>query len=140
MESFTDFIYFRLSIAWKKIVKYYNSKSVQKYGISITQAYVLFCLLENNSMNIKALAEVLSVDNSAMTGLIDRMERDNLVERRVSKEDRRMLQIHLTDKGRKYGEMLFSWYRDINRKLADSLTSEQRSALDVLLKQADILE
>lgn len=35
-----------------------------------------------------------------MTGLIDRMERDGLVERRDDASDRRVQRIHLTEKGK----------------------------------------
>lgn len=140
MDTFNDFLYFKLGTAWKKVQKYYNKKSIKKYGISITQAYLLFCLLDSDGMNIKTLAEKLSIDSSAVTGLIDRMEKEKLVMRRVAQADRRSFTIHLTDKGRDCGLKLLSWYQSLNVSLTSSLKPKQLSALDSLLKETERLD
>jgi MarR family transcriptional regulator, negative regulator of the multidrug operon emrRAB len=49
---------------------------------------------------IDALARVVGLSHSGTVRLVDRLERDGLVERRRSQSDRRVNALHLTEKGR----------------------------------------
>ena len=55
-------------------------------------------------MSLSELSERIRAQNSTVTGIIDRMERENLVSRERSKEDRRVVYIKLTAKGRRLAE------------------------------------
>ncbi len=46
------------------------------------------------------LAEATGVTRATMTGLIDTLERDGLVRREHAPDDRRMMLVHLTERGR----------------------------------------
>jgi len=46
------------------------------------------------------LAELTGVTRATMTGLIDTLERDGLVKREPGSADRRMMLVHLTERGR----------------------------------------
>ena len=50
-----------------------------------------------------------------MTGLLDRMERDDLLARKADPEDRRAQRIHLTDSGRRVKEPVLAV---VNKTLA----------------------
>ena len=45
------------------------------------------------------LSRVLSIDNSTITGLIDRLEKSGFVSRNASNSDRRMFRIFITPQG-----------------------------------------
>ena len=50
-------------------------------------------------LSLSELSEKIRAQNSTVTGIIDRMERESLVTRERSKEDRRVVYIKLTPKG-----------------------------------------
>jgi DNA-binding MarR family transcriptional regulator len=51
-------------------------------------------------LSLSELSERIRAGNSTVSGIIDRMEREELVRRVRSKEDRRVVHIKLTEKGR----------------------------------------
>lgn len=57
------------------------------------------CCLPSAPLTPAQLADRSGVTRATMTGLIDTLERDGLVSRVPSKEDRRMMQVVLTGKG-----------------------------------------
>ncbi len=71
-------------------------------GVSkVRPAYlgVLMSLWRKDGLKVVELGRKAGLEPSTMTGLIDRMERDGLVTRRVDPKDRRAQQIHLTEQG-----------------------------------------
>ena len=60
----------------------------------------LFALWKEDGLKVVELGRQSGLETSTMTGLIDRMERDGLVERRDDATDRRVQRINLTEKGR----------------------------------------
>jgi MarR family transcriptional regulator, organic hydroperoxide resistance regulator len=57
-------------------------------------------LLETiGDLSLSELSDKIRAQNSTVTGIIDRMEREGLVLRVRSTEDRRVVRIHLTEKG-----------------------------------------
>ena len=65
------------------------------------QLTVVKILEQIGDMSLSELSERIRAQNSTVTGIIDRMERENLVSRERSKEDRRVVYIKLTAKGRR---------------------------------------
>lgn len=139
MERFADFICFKLGSAARKIQRYYNNK-LNGYGITIGQAFILFSLLEQEGLNIKALGKKLNLDNSAMTGLVDRLEKENLVERRDDPEDRRAYLIFFTQKGKKMATVTFPIAAEFNARLKAAFDPEAQLALSRLLAAIEDLD
>ena len=82
------------------ILQSYLKRESIKAGVKITppQAAILF-LLKKNPCSMSELSNVLHVDNSAVTGLIDRLEKSGYVARKMNPLDRRSYSIHITDSG-----------------------------------------
>ncbi|NIQ93625.1 MAG: MarR family transcriptional regulator, partial [Desulfuromonadales bacterium] len=72
----------------------------EDYDISPAQFDLLSQVAAEPGLSQQALADRLLVTKGNVCGLLDRMERDGLVERRRDEEDRRINQVHATDKGR----------------------------------------
>jgi len=119
MEQFTDFWCFRLGAIVRRIGREYNSR-YQEHGITLGQSFILFDLLEYEGKSVKEIAGNIQVDSPAVTGFIDRMSREGLVERREAPEDRRSFQIFLTDKGRLLAEKVLPIAEEYNRKVKTS--------------------
>jgi DNA-binding MarR family transcriptional regulator len=73
-----------------------------KEGIKVTlpQATVLFLLQEKNGRMLSEIGQVIGVDNSAVTGLADRLEKAGYVTREPNPGDRRAWHLHITPQGR----------------------------------------
>ncbi len=61
---------------------------------------VLMILWEQDGLQASKLGKKAGLEPSSMTGMIDRMERDGLIERQSDPDDRRALRIFLTENGR----------------------------------------
>lgn len=136
MEDFTSFICFQAGAASRKIQNYYNGV-LKQYGITLGQSFILFALLQREGLNISSLADKLMLDNSALTGLVDRMEKEGLVQRRVDPEDRRVYLIYLTEKGRQIASVVYPIASEFNRRLVDALNRDQQEAFKIILENVD---
>jgi DNA-binding MarR family transcriptional regulator len=77
-----------------------HSKQLQeKYNITLPQLICLNEIAEHGPIAIGALTKIVFINNSTVTGIIDRLERRNLVQRvRISK-DRRQVHVEITGDG-----------------------------------------
>jgi len=65
------------------------------------QLTVVKMLEHMGDLSLSELSDAIRAQNSTVTGIVDRMEREGIVERVRSTDDRRVVRIHLTDKGNK---------------------------------------
>ncbi len=65
------------------------------------QLTVVKMLETMGDLSLSELSDAIRAQNSTVTGIVDRMEREEIVERVRSTEDRRVVRIHLTEKGQK---------------------------------------
>lgn len=72
-----------------------------QYGLTGPQLIVVKMLEPVGKLSLSELSWKIRARNSTVTGIIDRMERENLVARRRSAEDRRVVYIELTAKGKR---------------------------------------
>ena len=86
----------------RKLVRavYLDSQKISRqFGLTGPQSVVLRHLYHNGSMSSADLSRLMYVTPSNMTGIIDRLERKNLVRRAGKQGDRRVALIVLTDAG-----------------------------------------
>jgi DNA-binding MarR family transcriptional regulator len=101
------------------------------------QLTVVKMLEQIGDLSLSELSERIRAQNSTVTGIIDRMERENLVTRERSKEDRRVVYIRLTAKGRRLAEDIPIEPWEIFRGALESLSaSEVRDLVKILGKVA----
>jgi len=96
----SDRFIFSLFIA-QHTLKNHVIAELKRAGIKVTlaQSGVLFLLEEADGRKMNELSAGLRIDNSTTTGLIDRLEKLNLVKRLPNPKDRRSMKIYLTPKG-----------------------------------------
>lgn len=85
----------------KKLSEAFNNKLTLK-GITRVQWIAMYYLDKFNSLSQMELAEKLDIKPSSVVRLMDRMERDGLVQRVKNPEDRRAHNLILTDKGQTF--------------------------------------
>ncbi len=77
-----------------------TKERARAFGLTGPQLTVIKILGQLGDLSLSSLSERIKAQNSTVTGIIDRMEREELVRRERSEEDRRIVLIRLTDKGR----------------------------------------
>ncbi len=73
--------------------------TLNELGLAPMQSMALMQLKPGEPLPMSALASALMCDNSNVTGIVDRLEAQGLVERRPSEHDRRVKTLVVTPKG-----------------------------------------
>lgn len=136
MEQFSDFLCFRLGALSRRIARYYNNRFTD-LGITIGQSFVLFYLLQRDGSNVKDIAAAVQLDSPAVTGLVDRLIKQGLVNRQDDPEDRRSVQIYLTEHGRQVSQEAQKIAREFNLYLNETETTAAVTGLESLLTQLE---
>lgn len=101
------------------------------------QLTVVKMLESLGDLSLSDLSERIRAQNSTVTGIIDRMEREGLVVRTRSTEDKRVVRIRLTEKGARIAREIPVEPMEIFRSaLAGLSATEMRDLLKVLTKLA----
>ncbi|AIF83024.1 transcriptional regulator [Candidatus Nitrososphaera evergladensis SR1] len=69
-------------------------------GINWSQAKVIMTLAQKNGVAQKEIADGICIEAPTLVPIIDKMEREGLVERRQDMADRRNNRVYLTDRSR----------------------------------------
>lgn len=108
-----------------------------KYGLTGPQLTVVKMIESLGDMSLSELSERIHAQNSTVTGIIDRMEREGLVVRARSTKDRRIVIIRLTDKGKALARDVPLQPAEILRAALRALSAaESRDLLRILTKLA----
>ena len=95
-------IFFQLAKA-NQIGSRFLGQKVAKLNITPVQALVLGFLRDEDRITSSELGKRTELDSATLTGIIDRLEAAELIERRGNPADRRSIQVHLTERGRFLG-------------------------------------
>ncbi|WP_027363836.1 MarR family winged helix-turn-helix transcriptional regulator [Desulfotruncus alcoholivorax] len=137
-EGPSKYICFKLSRVMRKIQRYYES-SLNSFGITPVQFYVLSALWVNDGVKFKDLAKSLDMDGSTLTGILDRLERMDYVERRDDPEDRRSLLIFLKEKAKVRQQEIIGLAEQLNLEIKKDFSDQEfdifERVLDRLIKE-----
>ncbi|MBG9387699.1 MarR family transcriptional regulator [Caenimonas sp. DR4.4] len=75
-------------------------RELEPTGLTNAQWVPLLKLYMGSASTVAELSRACSIDNGGMTRLLDRLETKGLVRRTRSSEDRRVVNLELTDEGR----------------------------------------
>ncbi len=68
-----------------------------EYNLTFTQASVLMLLMKNGGMKISDISQKIGLSNSTTSGIIDRLEKMELVVRKRPESDRRVVNVYATE-------------------------------------------
>jgi DNA-binding MarR family transcriptional regulator len=96
-------------------------------GISLSEFLAIIALGQNGDLTPKWLGEELGVTTSAMTAMIDRLERAGLVSRVPHPSDRRSVLIRLSVRGEDARDWIYRRYLAIIAMAAEGISVETES-------------
>lgn len=123
------------------VIKCRGRDILNDFEITPPQFNALLLLSEHGDMTIGDLGSKMYLASSTATDLIDRMERNLLVERVRDDSDRRVVRLHMTDKGKQMIlEVLESRKRYLDKLLAHVDQEDQEKLVNSLSKIYDLMK
>lgn len=98
-------------------------------ALSLIHLNVLNALERDGALSMSAVADALDVSIASATGIVGRMEKRGLVERRHSTDDRRVVEVHPTPQGMATIHEMESQLRDHMEKVVAELSDEELAGL-----------
>ena len=120
---------------YRSLTEFFNYLKVT--GLSMQQAYALTYIYYNGPSKISELCEHMMVSAPATSQMVDRLEKQNLVERIAQPGDRRVRNVVLSGEGKKFVqesiEARQSWVKEIPPSLTDAQIDQISDALELLI-------
>jgi MarR family transcriptional regulator, organic hydroperoxide resistance regulator len=98
------------------------------------QLRLLFKLSRQGPTSMSGIGEWLGTSLSSVTGTVERLERHGLVERRHGADDRRIVEVHLSDRGRELVADILGIRLESIRRFLGVLDPDELRDLDRLLR------
>lgn len=112
-----------------------------EFGLTEQQWRVLRVLWEHDGVAFGELADRTLIAAPSMVGIVDRLARQGLVERRRSKSDRRNVFVHATDAAKRLEQQVQpkveAAYRELKRSVGEAEWTQLIASLDRVASLAD---
>lgn len=122
---------FPLYVCSKEIVKKYKP-FLESINLTYTQYITMLVMWEKEQINVKELGEKLFLDSGTLTPVLKKLEQKSFVKRTRNKDDERVLNVTLTDSGRRLKERA----ADIPKEMSSCLRLSENEA-SILLDTLD---
>ena len=109
---------------------------LKQLGLTYTQYIVFLVLWEKDGISVTEIGEKLMLDNGTLSPLLKKMELAGYVERRRCREDDRVVEITLTEKGRALQEQA----SDIPQQVAGCINLQPEKARELYTLLYELLE
>lgn len=121
-----DRLIFLIFTAQNKLRTYLNNAlAAAGVRVSYAQAGIIFLLKQGSIGTMSDLSRLIGVDNSTLTGLVDRLEKAGFVARQTSSTDRRSLSVRITPEGIAEGEKAKAIIRGVNAEVKEGFSPEE---------------
>ena len=97
--------------------------------ISYEQFKVLFQLYGKEKVNMNEIGENICISNSACTILIDKLIKLELVERKRSDKDRRLVEVYITPKGKESLSNIIKKRHELVEDFLSSMTEQEQKII-----------
>ena len=134
MNSLNNCINYLLTGAQHTVFQYMK-KNLAQFDITPIQYGVLGCIWEFDMHNPKDIAAHLGVENSTISGILERMENKGLIRRMIDSTDRRYIYIELTDVSRELEVPVRTVVTEVDRKGLEVFNGEEEAALKNALRR-----
>ncbi len=114
----------------------------QRFGITIPEWRVIAHLARENAISVRDIAARVDMDKPKITRAAQRLEQAGLVSKKIDAQDRRLVMLALTSKGRRlYGEiegLALSYERDMLARLPPDIAACLREGVMRLNRGEDV--
>lgn len=111
-------------------------RRLKAYDVTMSQWLVLKFLWQQEGRSQVELQEVLGLDGATVTGLIQRMSLQGLVQRQADLTDKRVQRVFLTSRGRELEEIAARFETEVNAAAVRDFSEDERAFFLRLLQRA----
>ncbi|QPC45600.1 MarR family winged helix-turn-helix transcriptional regulator [Mangrovibacillus cuniculi] len=130
---------FLLSVSQNKVFKYF-SKLLEEHGVTPAQYGVLNCLWKEGQLSPKQIGAMVHLEAPTISGILDKMQKADLIERSIDPTNRRNVLVMATPKSYEMKVDVEAATNHLNnlvlKKLSDEEKDELKKALQTII-QAD---
>ncbi len=116
-------------------LKHSGSETMAEVELSYPQSMVLFVLLEKGTATVSELSQQMKITPSVVSRMVDRLVEKDMVVRVRDDNDRRVVFVSLSDKGRGFLEGIAAYHAEKVRALWSTVSEEDRRTFLNLLRQ-----
>ncbi|QDP40783.1 MarR family winged helix-turn-helix transcriptional regulator [Radiobacillus deserti] len=116
------------------IIKQQGRKILNHYPITMPQFIALQWLSEEGDLTTGELSNKIHLAFSTTTDLVDRMEKNGVVKRIKDQNDKRVVRIHILEKGESIIQEVIEKRRHYLGTVLENVTDQEVDALDHLLR------
>ncbi len=114
-----------------------NVEASTEVELSYPQSLLLYTVLEADAATITQLSNSLKVTQGVVSRMVDRLEGKELVERSRDQEDRRVVTVRLSPKGRDFALNMIDYHLDSLRKTLSGIPARDRERFLGVLKDIE---
>jgi DNA-binding MarR family transcriptional regulator len=119
------------------LFKHNMKKLLCDSGMSAPQGMVIGLLSKNKKMKITELSHHLSLSNSTVSGIIDRLEAQEMVVRERSTEDKRVVYVNISPK---FEDMHKVFHKQIEKNIQNIMSQGSTEELHKIFEGLDVLK
>ena len=118
-------------------IKQHVDREFKAMNITGTQGMIVGTLAHQGEMKISELSLHMSLSNSTVSGILDRLEESGIVERTRSKDDRRVVYVRVTEEFKKKARFHFG---AVENEVASFMKDATLEELDKVYEGLEILK
>lgn len=110
---------------------------LNKFNLTGPQAMIIKMLDKNGKMRISDLSKSVGLSNSTVSGIIDRLQKEELVKRSRSEKDRRVVYVSIDPK---FSDELHENFKEIEEEFMKLIEDSHPEEIDTILKGLTLLQ
>lgn len=118
-------LFFVLNMAQRKLFNHVDHLCEEQLDASVTQLAALMYICKHAGCVQKDLVTALALKKSAVTGLLTRMEKNNLLHRKPCAEDARAIRLYPTQSGIEKVQNLAPFIQQLNQQFEEHFSEEE---------------
>jgi len=127
-------LYITLSRA-SEWVNAHADRQIRQHGLNRTEFGVLEMLFHLGPQPLQQIGQKVLMSSGNITYVVDKLEKKQLVRRRTSSQDRRLIYAEVTEAGCKFIEEVFPSHAAIIKAATSGLTEDEKATAIELLKK-----
>ncbi len=127
----------RLFFETEKTLKRSMRKCFEEKGITMPQAFVMGILIKSGEMKLTELSREMHLSNSTVSGIIDRLEKQELVTRTRSDKDKRIVYVKATER---FMEMHNKFLERSEKNFESLLETGTSEEMDTIIEGLNVLK
>lgn len=128
-ENFIDNLLIYYPLFYRKVKTSKSHEKRLKYSRSDGYYQIMGMLMSWGPMSISKIGKALYISKPNMTPLIDKLVKDKMVKRVRSEEDRRIVNVEITNEGRNF---MFESRESVEETIKENLSNFNNKDLEIL--------